>query len=49
MADTKTTSFEELKANIDINGVNRYNPTQVSDLEQAVDLMIKGLLWINLS
>ena len=39
---TLGSTFEECKANIDISGVNRYNPTQVTDLEHAVELMIKG-------
>lgn len=34
-------SFEKCKAGIDISGVNRYNPTQVHDLEHAVELMIE--------
>jgi hypothetical protein len=35
-------SFEECKSLSDITGVNRYNPTQVKQLEMAVELMIKG-------
>ncbi|KAL7080376.1 hypothetical protein ACQ4LE_000146 [Meloidogyne hapla] len=33
-------SFEEARAHIDISGINRYNPTQVAQLEYAVQLMI---------
>nr|CAD2169776.1 unnamed protein product [Meloidogyne enterolobii] len=33
-------SFEEARSNIDISGINRYNPTQVAQLEYVVQLMI---------
>ncbi|KAF7632551.1 Eukaryotic translation initiation factor 3 subunit K [Meloidogyne graminicola] len=33
-------TFDEARAHIDITGINRYNPTQVAQLEYAVQFMI---------
>jgi len=38
-------SFEEARSNIDISGINRYNPTQVAQLEYVVQLMISGIFY----
>ena len=41
-------TFEEARAHIDITGINRYNPTQVAQLEYAVQLMISGIFYLKI-